>query len=295
MGVDKVKPARRRRQQTRGGGGNTVGIMVIVLIVVGLAVYFGAAGVVGNWLAEHVVSPVLSKLGLWESTDLPAVESPVASNAQQAGEPNPTDTAVVSQGIQANMLGMNAYFLQTGAFELEGNASAEAAGLQSKGGAGYVAEDGSKFRVFISTYSERADAESVRDKLTGEGVESRVHVLESPAKNMAVSTDAQKAALESASQKYIDGVNRLHEASMAIEDSAKSSEHAAAAAVEFQAVRTELDKGFASGENEHADELYEIAGSVAEELLAGSATQSAIQHAYARACFEYAMLLAEIQ
>lgn len=291
-GVDKVRPRAKRRKKPNGNG--AVGVLFLLVVLVAGAVYFGAAGVVGNWLAQKVVSPLLTTLGVWDDPMLrqgasPSVSASQQPTAEQANNKTPDDTS----SVQATVKGMNVFFLQTGAFSTQENAEQEAEALQKEGGAGYIAEDEGKHRVFLATYTQRKDADAVKTQLEAEGIESRVHVLDVTQKTVGVKDNKQKKALEKAISTYHAALEKLGKACLLVDDAAKLDEQAKSAADEMKSVRGQMDEGIASGENAFADDLYELAGKVADELYgAAPITQKVAQHAYASACYEYAALVA---
>ncbi len=146
-----------RSQSKSGGGGGGVAGRVFIIIIVCVFIYFISAGAVGKWIAQNIVTPVLS---LFEQDDLPAETGITAAT----GSPAPSGASQETVNEKIVLPDLTVYALQTGVFAEQVNADEAATLAKQRGGAGYILTDGN-MRVLLSAYKTEAEAKSVADNL----------------------------------------------------------------------------------------------------------------------------------
>ena len=168
------KPVRKRKY---------AGFIVLVILL-GVAAYFIGAGAAGEWLAQNLINPVFNS----GDTNADETNDPAASSVtDEISEAEPGSIQSVSlpessgsqteDTITAKELSL--YALQVGAFSAESNAKEAASELVSKGGAGFVAFDGSYYRVLIAAYTTEDDAADVKSSLYEQNVKTTIFNLKS--------------------------------------------------------------------------------------------------------------------
>jgi hypothetical protein len=154
--------------------------IIIVIIILGIAVYFISAGAAGSWLAENIIDPVFNNgnTNAAAPTDTAGPSLP----AQTGDTISPVTLPEVSgttreQNVTAEDVSL--FTLQSGAFSEESNAEAAALDIVTRGGAGYIAYDGSLYRVLIAGYLKQSDADDVKTRLEGESIDAKVYNIKS--------------------------------------------------------------------------------------------------------------------
>ena len=153
---------RRRRQRKRPVqltelGSAIIATLLIILIVAG--VYFSKAG---DWLSTDVFSR------LFETKE----QRMAAVNPDM---PDEETSSSVTRRI--TFPAQRAFTLQMGVFEDYDNALSAALELRSRGAAGYLLEEGGKYRVLASAYPTEEKLKLVRDRLTAGGVISAAYTV----------------------------------------------------------------------------------------------------------------------
>lgn len=176
----------RRRRNTKRSNTASGGKIVIILLVLIAAVYFVSVSAVGSWLSRHIVEPVFSAFTSDESESDGDTEGMYTVNTQGS----------------ESFPGLSCYLLQMGVFSEKERAETLANELKSQGAAGYIYEDGDRFRVFASGYASESDARSVKERLQSEGKDCSVYKLSVPEAEYDVSvtagTDSTMTGIESA-------------------------------------------------------------------------------------------------
>jgi len=181
------QPQKRRRYSS----------LIIVAVLLGITAYFATAGAAGGWLAENVINPVFNNgvgsaatatatatasAGITPSATVEATQLPAASGTH-------SEEQLTAQSITL-------YTLQVGAFSDESHAKDAAQQVVTRGGAGFVAYDGSLYRVLVSGYTSENDAKSVKTDLESQNISTTVFKLESGALEFKIGAE----------QKQIDAV-----------------------------------------------------------------------------------------
>ncbi|MBQ9949550.1 MAG: SPOR domain-containing protein [Clostridia bacterium] len=178
----------RRRRNTKRSNTASGGKIVIILLVLIAAVYFVSVSAVGSWLSKHIVEPVFSAFTSKES--------------ESESDDDTESMYTVNTQSSESFPGLSCYLLQMGVFSEKERAEVLASELKSQGAAGYVYEDGDRYRVFASGYASESDARSVKERLQGEGKDCSVYKLSVPEAKYDVSvtagTDSTMTSIESA-------------------------------------------------------------------------------------------------
>ncbi len=250
---------------------------MLAIVLVGVA-YFGAAGTAGTWLAKNVIQPVASSLGLFGEEKQTPAPSAQATPAQQG-------SVVVEMPAQA------VYTLQTGVFSSSDNASTESKNIQAKGGAGYILQDGSSYRVLLSCYQQEDDAKNVKERLA-ESMETKVYPITVEAGKAYVQTDAQAKVLKEAQGLYEQTRTTLFEATVLVEKPEEAKEKARQARTQLQELQNKLNE-IDAGASVFVDTLRAATEGAMVDLgtaIDGTQAQRSawIQHACIRLCAGYA-------
>ncbi|HHY83551.1 MAG TPA: SPOR domain-containing protein [Clostridiales bacterium] len=152
----------------------------LLVVLLGFAViYVAFAGTLGKFVS-NLILPLISsenKNNTGNNDDDPVLTIPDTTE-----EPS-KDTAKVTETLKANALTM--YAIQMNAFSDKSNAEAFAQELKSKGGAGYILDDGF-YRVIAIGFKNEQDAKQVREELKADGIESHVYKIATAGANMSI-------------------------------------------------------------------------------------------------------------
>lgn len=189
----------QRPPEKRGGAKF---IVITLIILVAAAVYLIGASKVGSFLNDKVVEPIAMAF---------SSETKEPQRSEDTENTDAKDARQVSFYAQP----MSFYALQAGVFSDEENARKYASELKNKGGAGYVLKDGNNnYRVLISGYGNKEDAESVSDRLkSSQGMETSV--FEISGKELSFSADADELTANSLKEAEVNScVTALSELSL---------------------------------------------------------------------------------
>ncbi len=180
---------RNRRRRRRGG----VGRAAVAVIMIGAIVYLISASAAGTWVAKNVMAPVFSAVDGWLDGGGELLSAQTQEQSADSGT-NEAITVSLSTGgsaesIDVTLPAISCYALQMGAFSVQDNALAQAETLKALGAAGYVLQDGDRYRVLASGYSDSASAQSVRERLTSEGTDCTVYELITPSAAFRVTAE----------------------------------------------------------------------------------------------------------
>ncbi|MBQ9989103.1 MAG: SPOR domain-containing protein, partial [Clostridia bacterium] len=234
--------ARKRRLHRLKKHSNRQGGYVLLTLILVIAAYVGAAGSLGAWLAEHVVAPVFSAVGLFEEN----------ASAQKENE---------TMEYKVSVPALSVYALQSGVFADRENAEKAAAMIASAGGAGYLHTDGDRVRVLVSVYEKDSDAKTVREQMK-ETLETRVFVLETKGGTIGLE-EAEYATVLNAALKDWDSVSDAVFSALLCEDQTQLPEKIKAAQNKITALIDTVGQTIPAGKTQFADALLEVCGEAA--------------------------------
>lgn len=193
---------------------------IVVLIIAAAAVAIIGVSKVGGFVSDKIVAPVAAWFNPDEDTEIETADT------QQTG----------SFELSAGTL----YALQVGVFSSEENANVFANELRARGGAGYVMEDAGSWRVLIAGYADRADAESVKQRLKSEQqMESKLLEISAEANAFTVTADAASLeAVKTGAEMSNIIVARICDMSIRVDKGELSAD---SAAEEISALAEEID------------------------------------------------------
>ena len=151
--------------------------LIVVVIILGIAAYFVSAGAAGGWLARNVIDPVFNSGSSSAAATDPADASASSTETPQSIDIPESSGERAEETVTAEEIVL--YTLQIGAFSDETNAKTSATDIISRGGAGYIAYDGSLYRVLVAGYTNSTNADSVKSTLESDGVTTKVYELTS--------------------------------------------------------------------------------------------------------------------
>lgn len=176
--------ARYRARSARTGGGGAAGGAIVSLLLIAGIIYIIASSSAGEWMAKNVMAPAIAFF-----TGNKNGEGAGDDPAETTGQGDSTGSLDLSEGdaapvsAQITFPGVTCYMLQMGVFNSRANADTQAQTLQARGAAGFVLEDASsgepRYRVMAAGYEEYESAKSVKERLTTEGTDCTLYMLES--------------------------------------------------------------------------------------------------------------------
>ncbi len=187
--------------------------LFIIIIVLGIAAYLIGAGAAGSWIADNIINPVFNN-------GVSSAATPTATKSAAVTAPNETVTPVDLPGVsgiraeeEITAQEVALFALQTGAYSDESNAKSAAASLQTQGGAGYIAFDGSLYRVLIAGYTDSNDANEVKASLKQQNVDAALFNLKSGSLKFKIGAEqSQISAVKSCFEivpQTVDGLQQI--------------------------------------------------------------------------------------
>ncbi len=145
------------RQPPERPRGNKGAMIFVIVAALAVGIYVISASEAGEFLSEKIVDPVVEAFSAESDNKEPEPSDDVTAETKD-------DNKKVTYELEEFSL----YALQAGVFADKENADKYADELKNKGGAGFVTEFESGYRVFISGYLSKDDAENVKDRLLSE-------------------------------------------------------------------------------------------------------------------------------
>ncbi len=184
-----------RRQRAHYRSASVLPRLGVVLAAVAVCALVLSATGLGSYLAQRFFVPFYQRMAAGAAAPSPA-PSAEPSRAPAAGAqataskaPAPSGTALVDVPAQP------IYAVQLGVFSSESAAQSEAQIVAERGGAGYVLEDGGRYRVLAAAYITIEDARSVRDNLLkSQGMDAAVYTGGTGVMSLRVTAAADRIA-----------------------------------------------------------------------------------------------------
>ena len=268
------------------------GSTVLILIIVAAAAYIILATKAGDFLSEKIVAPVVNYFADKNTADEPA-ESTV----------NPISPSESMVSAELNFPAIGHYMLQYGVFGSKENAEKAAEELRSIGGAGYISEQDGKFRVIISGYASKADAENVKDRLLSErGMESKILDVTAEEMTCSIACGEEYAEQMKAAAADIPGNHSsMLDTILALDGGSITQEEALLRFSELRSKTEEHGKAAETISEKTEDEFVGAIGRycgtvsdafmILDENLSGTALSSALKRVYISTSYAYRDLL----
>ncbi len=203
---------RRRGGVSRKQMAATPAYIAIFVVFFGI-VYLLSASRLSTYIAENWIAPVLKNT---VETAPPAMTAPGTS-----AEPVTVVMDTVTKEI--TLAERTTYALQMGAYSRQENAQAQSNALKAIGAAGYVLQDGERYRVLASAYKDAESADKVAAQLLAEGVESRQLPLTRSKRVFTVTgTVKQIEAIQNAVEGVDPMIGQLYDAYVAFDKEQQS-------------------------------------------------------------------------
>jgi hypothetical protein len=214
------RPRRSVSRRSAQSSGGLYAKVIMAVLVIGICVYIVTAGFAGKWVAENIVSPVIS---FFQDKPAPSLAPPI-QDGDDGIEPSPSATQSISKNVVTNAF--TGYMLQVGVFSSKTNAETYAAEIKIWGGAGYVYEDSGSHRVFAAAYNDENDAKTVGQKLTdAAGLEYNVFKLDVSKIDMDITAGSEQAqAIEQAFECHVDVIKKLGDGILAFDNGNQNME-----------------------------------------------------------------------
>lgn len=225
-----MRYSRVKKNQTRK---RYATFILVVLLGFGL-IYVIFAGTLGKFVS-NLILPILSgeqaEGGQGTDTDDPILTLPDDTNEPVA------DTVKITDTLKANALAL--YGIQMGAFTDEENAKAFSQELKTRGGAGYVYNDGF-YRVMAIGFQSEEDANQVRNELKADEIESHVYKLTTAGADMEITATVENIAeIRSAYEIWEQKYRSMEDVIVSLDSGAISSLEAAD---KIQVLKTEMEQ-----------------------------------------------------
>ena len=218
---------RRRRtaakRRDRSGSGALRALVLVLMF--GAAAYLLLGTGVGKKLKEgYALSLIGSCIGenAPENSGRPDTGTPLPllTTPEPSASPAP---AAEGSSAEVSLPGIEIHMLQLGIYSSEEEMGGLAQQIRVRGGAGYVYNDGGSLRLIISSYSDAAQAESVKQSLALEGVECSVFTVSREGVELLVTADeARLVPIRTAFFAAFDAVTQLDELALDYDANSRS-------------------------------------------------------------------------
>ena len=156
---------------------------------------------IGNYLMEHVITPLSCKPSVNDADIVSALKQQDAVKTAVPTSPAPTEKEHKVITIEE----MPFFILQMGAFVNADDAAYHADEIMRMGAGGAVYRDGSVYRVFAAAYADESSLKKVQSQVRSDGFEATPYITER--KSLRITLDGDQQAV-----KYIsDAVQMLNE------------------------------------------------------------------------------------
>jgi len=164
----------------------------------------------GNWVAKNIVSPLLNSIS--NSDDL-FKDKDGADNHDVVDEAKEEEASKITENL--DIKGISIYGIQMGAFKDKKNAEVLAQEIRDKGGAGFIIEDGTYYRVLASGYRDESDAQKVKEQLMEDKIDSRIFPIEVQGISLEITASEEKVrGIKEAFLKWMDSVDTIGDLSL---------------------------------------------------------------------------------
>ncbi len=169
--------------------GTAVFVIASIALIAGIIVL----SPLGNYLMEHVVSPLSCKPSSNDTDIVSALKQQESLQSAAPTEPVPTDKLHKVITIDETTF----YILQMGAYVDAEAASQHADEIMRMGAGGTVYQDGSIYRVFAAAYADESSLKKVQSQVRSDGFEATPYITESKSLRITLDGDQQAVKLVS--------------------------------------------------------------------------------------------------
>lgn len=166
---------RYRRRSTRASGGGAAWAAVFMIVVFAVVALMRQAQIGG--------------IGVAAKSPLPTSTIETVSNTVRLGA-------------------QDYYAIQFGVYENSQAAQEKAQEYVERGAAGYIWQDGAKYRVLAAVYTSLDDAQTIKERLASQGIDTYIYTIHHNTLEMRVSASESQRALLSQAFAFIERAAR---------------------------------------------------------------------------------------
>lgn len=182
----------RYSQLKRGKNIRRYVIGIITIALIGTAIYFASAGMIGHIIGDFIARRILADNAV---NTQPAESKPASGTVEpDASSDKPSQPA---QRIQSTieMPAVTIYAVQLGAFSDAGNAKGFADKIRAQQYAGYIIQDKNIYRVIAAAYDDSEAANRMKADLKNKNIESQIYSFQVKAANITISAVSDNVLL----------------------------------------------------------------------------------------------------
>ena len=190
--------AKSSSRATGGGFGTVIFVIASIVLIAGIVVL----SPLGNYLMEHVITPLSDKLSATDKDIVSALK-------QQESVHSPVPTVSVPTENTHKVITIEEtpfYILQMGAFVNVDDAAQHADEIMRMGAGGAVYRDGSVYRVFAAAYSDESSLKKVQSQVRSDGFEATPYITESKSLRITLDGDHQAIKLVSDASQMLNDI-----------------------------------------------------------------------------------------
>lgn len=178
----------RYSQLKRGKNIRRYVIGVIAIALIGTAIYFASAGMIGHIIGDFIARRILADNAV---NTQPAQSEPAQPDASSDKPSQP------AQRIQSTieMPAVTIYAVQLGAFSDASNAKGFADKIRAQQYAGYIIQDKNIYRVIAAAYDDSETANKMKVDLKNKNIESQIYSFQVKAANITISAVSDNVLL----------------------------------------------------------------------------------------------------
>jgi len=181
---------------------NGFGVAVFIVASVVLVACIIVLSPIGNYLMEHVVTPLSCKP---TASDTDIVSALKQQDSLKTAAP--TATAPAEKEHKVLTIEETPFFiLQMGAFVNADDADRHADEIMRMGAGGAVYHDGSVYRVFAAAYADESSLKKVQSQVRSDGFEATPYITESKSLRLTLDGDQQAVKLISDAAQMLNDV-----------------------------------------------------------------------------------------
>ena len=186
--------AKQSSKSSYSGFGTAIFVIASVVLIACIIVL----SPIGNYLMDHVITPLSCKPSANDTDIVSALKQQDAAESDAPTAPVPTEKEHKVITVEETPF----FILQMGAFVNADDASHHADEIMRMGAGGAVYRDGSVYRVFAAAYADESSLMTVQSQVRSDGFEATPYITES--KSLRITLDGDQQAI-----KYISDAAQL--------------------------------------------------------------------------------------